>query len=184
MEFEKGPIDGLMIIQHKSWEDKRGAFMEMYNRDLFRENGIREQFVQDNLSVSKKGVLRGLHAQGGAQAQGKLVRVIKGRVWDVAVDIRVGSPTFGQHHAMELYADRHLSFWIPPGFLHGFLCLEDDTLFTYKVTGFYDPSGELGVRYDDPALDIAWPELNSTHIISEKDLALPLLETIQSPFVY
>jgi|SRR5690554_970947 dTDP-4-dehydrorhamnose 3,5-epimerase len=182
MQFKKGPIEGLILIQHKNWEDSRGAFMEMYNKELFAKNGIRERFVQDNLSVSHKGVLRGLHAQGGAHAQGKLVRVLKGRVWDVAVDIRVDSPSYGQHQVMELSADQHVSFWIPQGFLHGFLCLEDETIFTYKVTGLYDPSGELGVRYDDPDLGISWPKLDIPYIISEKDKSLPLLKSIKSPF--
>jgi len=182
MQFKQGQIEGLILIQHNSWEDSRGAFMEMYNKELFAENGIREQFVQDNLSISHKGVLRGLHAQAGVHAQGKLVRVLKGRVWDVAVDIRLGSPSYGQHQVMELSADQHVSFWIPQGFLHGFLCMEDDTLFTYKVPGQYDTLGELGVRYDDPGLGISWPKLDIPYIISDKDRSLPLLKNIQSPF--
>lgn len=182
MQFKKGSIEGLILIQHKNREDSRGAFMEMYNKELFAENGITEQFVQDNLSISRKGVLRGLHAQAGVHAQGKLVRVLKGRVWDVAVDIRVGSPSYGQHQVLELAADQHVSFWIPQGFLHGFLCLEDETIFTYKVTGSYDPSGELGVRFDDPNLGISWPKLDIPYIISEKDKSLPLLQNIKNPF--
>ena len=184
MEFVSGALKGLIMIHHKNWEDDRRSFMEMYNRALFVKNGLSDTFVQDNLSVSHRGVLRGLHAQGGAQAQAKLVRVVKGRVWDVVVDIRVGSPTFGQHHALELSADQPTSFWIPQGFLHGFLSLENDTIFTYKVIGGYDPSGELGVRFDDPSLAISWPKLDQPYIISAKDQALPQLDAIQSPFLY
>ena len=182
MKFSEGPLRGLILIHHKNWEDQRGSFMEVYNQELFSAHGISDRFVQDNLSLSNKGVLRGLHAQAGKQQQGKLVRVVRGRVWDVAVDIRRGSPTYGQHHALELSADQHVSFWIPPGFLHGFLCLEDETIFSYKVTGLYDPSGELGVRWDDPSIGISWPSIDQKLIISEKDQALPFMDAIQSPF--
>lgn len=184
MKFTPLELEGLMLIEPVCWEDSRGFFLETYHREVFQANGIAVEFVQDNLSMSRKGVLRGLHAQGGVQAQGKLVRVIHGRVYDVAVDVRVGSPTFGQHYALELSADNQRSFWIPPGFLHGFLALEDDTVFMYKVTGFYDRSGEFGVRWDDPDLGIRWPIDFDTGelIISEKDRALPLLRDIQSPF--
>lgn len=184
MKFKRCSIDGLVLIEPVVWTDSRGFFTETYNREVFRSGGIPETFVQDNLSYSHKGVLRGLHAQAGPQAQGKLVRVIRGSVFDVAVDIRKGSPTFGQSHTVELSAENQLSFWIPPGFLHGFLALEDDTLFAYKVTGLYDRSGELGVRWNDPDLGIEWPgEFGSADlIISEKDQSLPRLRDLKSPF--
>lgn len=182
MKIKTTPLDGLRIIEHDRWSDSRGYFIETHNRKQLEAVGIQADFVQDNLSLSHRGVLRGLHAQGGEQAQGKLVRVLQGRVWDVAVDIRKGSPTFGQHFGLELSADNHLSFWIPPGFLHGFLSLEDQTLFSYKVTGFYDPSGEVGVRWDDPNLAIAWPDSGADLIVSQKDQNLSYLQAIESPF--
>lgn len=182
MKINKTPIAGLSIIEHDRWSDSRGYFMETYNRKQLEYNGIQADFVQDNLSFSHRGVIRGLHAQAGDQAQGKLVRVLQGRAWDVAVDIRKGSPTFGQYVGLELSAENQLSFWIPPGFLHGFLSLEDQTLFSYKVTGFYDPSQELGVRWDDPDLAIAWPDSGADLIISQKDQNLPFLQQIESPF--
>lgn len=178
------PISGLLLIEHQRWEDERGFFMETYQRNAFAEAGISADFVQDNLSYSHAGVLRGLHAQAGEQDQGKLVHVLQGRVWDVAVDIRIGSPTYGQHHSVELSGDRPFSFWIPPGFLHGFLALEEHTLFTYKVTGFYDPTGEIGVRWDDPSLKIDWPLANLEPIVSERDATLPDWAQLNSPFQF
>src|SRR5690606_33569393 len=148
----------------------------------FRLNGINETIVQDNLSNSRKGVLRGLHAQSGPNAQGKLVRVLRGRVWDVAVDIRMGSSTYGQYCSIELTDSNARSLWIPAGFLHGFLALEENTLFAYKVTGFYDKHGEVGVRWDDPDLGIAWPIGTVQPILSDKDRTLPLLRDIDNPF--
>lgn len=184
MVFNSCPLPGLILIEHKQWKDDRGYFMETYQIEKFQKAGIPSNFVQDNISISHRGVVRGLHAQAGAQAQGKLVRVLKGRVWDVAVDIRVGSPTFSQHFGVELSAENHRSLWIPPGFLHGFVSLEDETIFTYKVTGLYDPSGELGVFWDDPELAIGWPLKDTKTIISAKDAALPNLNDIKSPFQY
>lgn len=178
------PLEGLLLIEHQRWEDQRGFFMETYQKQAFAEAGIVAEFVQDNLSFSHAGVLRGLHAQAGDQKQGKLVRVLQGRVWDVAVDIRAGSTTYGQYFHVELSGDQPFSFWIPPGFLHGFLTLEDQTLFTYKVTGFYDPDGEIGVRWDDPTLDIAWPLAGVEPLISEKDAALPYWAQLKSPFQF
>ena len=182
MQLTTTPIQGLIIIESQVWKDERGFFVETYNEKLFKTHGITQTFVQDNLSYSHKGVLRGMHAQSGAQAQGKLVRVLRGKVLDVAVDIRKNSETYGQNFSIVLDADNAKSLWIPPGFLHGFLTLEDHTLFTYKVTGFYDKSGELGVRWDDPDLGIDWPMDENQLIVSGKDKQLPFLSEITSPF--
>ncbi len=182
MNFIPTAIPGLTIIEPQLWKDDRGFFLETYNEELFKAHGINEAFVQDNLSCSHKGVLRGMHAQAGKNAQGKLVRVLRGRVLDIAVDIRRQSKTYGQSFSIILDAHQAKSLWIPPGFLHGFLALENDTVFTYKVTGFYDKSGEMGVRWDDPDLHINWPIGEEELIISEKDRQLPLLKDITSPF--
>ncbi len=182
MKFIPTPIPDLVVIEPQIWKDERGFFIETYNEKPFSAHGISATFVQDNLSCSHKGVLRGMHAQAGENAQGKLVRVLKGRVLDVAVDIRKGSATFGQSFSIVLDDENAKSLWIPPGFLHGFLTLTNDTLFAYKVTGFYDKSGEIGVRWDDPQLGIDWPMDKHELIVSEKDRQLPLLTEIASPF--
>jgi dTDP-4-dehydrorhamnose 3,5-epimerase len=182
MEFIKTPIDGLIVIEPKIWKDSRGHFFETYNEEIFRKNGINEHFVQDNQSLSSRGSLRGLHAQGGQNAQGKLVRVIKGSVLDVAVDIRTNSATFGESFQLELSESNAKMLWIPVGFLHGFVSLEDDTIFTYKVTGKYDKDNEYGVRYDDPRFNIKWPLANDELIVSDKDLQLPLFQDTKNPF--
>jgi len=182
MNFTKTPIDGLVIIEPKIWKDNRGEFLETYNESLFRDNGIDQHFVQDNQSLSHKGTLRGLHAQTGTHAQGKLVRVASGSVLDIAVDIRKASPTFGQTFHIELNATNAKMLWIPVGFLHGFIALEDHTIFTYKVTGKYDKESEIGVRYNDPSFNIQWPLSQEEWIVSEKDLQLPLLKDIDNPF--
>lgn len=182
MNFIKTPIAGLTIIEPKIWKDNRGAFFETYNEQLFKDNGIDEKFVQDNQSISCKGALRGLHAQAGPHAQGKLVRVIKGSVVDIAVDIRKKSPTFGQSFHIELSESNAKMVWIPVGFLHGFVSLEEDTIFCYKVTGKYDKENEIGVRYNDPAFNIQWPLPQDELVLSEKDLQLPLLADINNPF--
>ncbi|WP_257669849.1 dTDP-4-dehydrorhamnose 3,5-epimerase [Parapedobacter tibetensis] len=182
MNFTHPPIQGLVIIESQVWKDERGFFIETYNTKPFEAHGIAQAFVQDNLSYSHRGVLRGLHAQAGENAQGKLVRVLRGKVLDVVVDIRKNSETYGQSFSIMLDEHSAKSLWIPPGFLHGFLALEDHTLFTYKVTGFYDKNGELGVRWDDPDLGIDWPIREDQLIISEKDRQMPLLKEIVSPF--
>lgn len=184
MQFKRCPIDGLLIIEPKIWPDNRGYFTETYNQALFAQHGIPDVFVQDNMSYSQKGVLRGLHAQIGANPQGKLVRVVQGKAWDVAVDIRPDSVTYGQYFALELSSENQLSLWIPPGFLHGFLALVDHTILTYKVTAPYDPNSEIGVRWDDAEIDIMWPlaTLDSEPlvqpILSNKDKILPSLNKI------
>ena len=169
MNFIKTKIKDLLIVEPKIWKDDRGYFFESYNKRNFNEAGINASFVQDNQSLSQKGTLRGLHAQSGEHAQGKLVRVIKGRVIDVAVDIRKSSETYGQHLAVELSEVNQLLFWVPPGFLHGFVTLENDTIFTYKVTGLYDKNSEIGVVWNDPELNIDWGISAEDVILSDKD---------------
>lgn len=182
MKFIETPIDGLLIIEPTVWNDTRGYFYESYNKQLFSDAGINLEFVQDNQSFSQRGTLRGLHAQADPHAQGKLVRVIQGRVLDVAVDVRKNSPTYGQHYTIELSGENQKMFWIPPGFLHGFETLEDNTIFIYKVTGFYNKAAEIGVRWDDPDLNINWGLAHNEIILSEKDKVLPSLKDLDSPF--
>lgn len=182
MNFIKTKIKDLLIVEPKIWKDDRGYFYESYSKRNFDEAGINASFVQDNQSLSQKGTLRGLHAQSGEHAQGKLVSVIKGRVIDVAVDIRKSSETYGQHVAVELSEDNHLMFWVPPGFLHGFVTLEDDTIFAYKVTGLYNKNSEFGVVWNDPELNIDWGISAEEVILSEKDKVLPQFKDLISPF--
>lgn len=168
MNIIKPDIEGLLIITPRVFEDERGAFMESFNKQKFDEAVGREvNFVQDNQSVSKKGVLRGLHFQSPPFAQGKLVRVIKGAVIDIAVDIRKNSPTYGDYVAVELTAENNEQFWIPEGFAHGFVALEDETTFLYKCTNYYAPQSEGTLLWNDPSLNIDWGI--SDPIISEKD---------------
>jgi dTDP-4-dehydrorhamnose 3,5-epimerase len=173
MKFHKTPIEGLVVIEPSVYSDERGSFMETYNRSLFIAAGITAEFIQDNQSVSKKGVIRGLHFQTGAFEQGKLVRVIHGGAIDVALDLRKDSPTYGKHFSLELNGRSGNLLWIPPGFAHGFESLEDDTVFHYKVTAPYNPSSEAGIRFDDPELGISWR--SGSPILSRKDLLLPTL---------
>ena len=184
MQITQTPIEGLLIIEPKVWKDNRGYFYESYNAKLFAEAGIDVNFVQDNQSFSQKGALRGLHAQSQPFEQGKLVRVLQGAVWDVAVDIRKDSPTYGQHFDIELSADNHKQLWVPPGFLHGFLTLEDQTIFTYKVSNYYDKNSEIGVMWNDPDLNIQWEGLmpKSMFLLSDKDQALDNFSDFKSPF--
>lgn len=168
MNIIKPEIEGLLIITPRVFEDDRGTFMESFNKGKFDEAVGREvSFVQDNQSVSKKGVLRGLHFQKPPFAQGKLVRVIKGSVIDIAVDIRKNSPTYGDYVAVELTAENNEQFWIPEGFAHGFVALEDETTFLYKCTNYYAPQCEGTLLWNDPSLNIDWGI--SDPIISEKD---------------
>lgn len=184
MNIIETPIKDLLVIEPKLWKDARGYFYESYSAKFFADNNINAAFVQDNQSFSQKGTLRGLHAQAPPFAQGKLVRVIQGSVIDVAVDIRKHSPTYGQHFSVELTAENHKQLWVPPGFLHGFLTLEDNTIFSYKVTNYYDKNSEIGVVWDDPNLNINWNEqLDKTELLlSDKDLVLPKFEGFESPF--
>ncbi len=182
MNIIKTDIEGLLIIEPDVFSDERGFFLESYNAARYAEAGIPEIFVQDNLSQSKRGVLRGLHYQAPPFAQGKLVQVVRGKVLDVTVDIRFGSPTFGKYVSVELSAESKRQFWIPAGFAHGFLALEDDTLFTYKCTNVYSKEHDRGVRYDDPAIGIEWGVIHP--ITSEKDQQYPLLADIPEEFIF
>lgn len=182
MQVEKTEIPGLLILEPGVFSDERGFFVETYQRDRYREVGIGAEFFQDNLSCSRRGVVRGLHYQAPPFAQGKLVSVLRGRVLDVAVDIRSGSPTYGKFVAVELSAENHKQFWIPAGFAHGFVSLEDDTLFAYKCTAPYSKEHDRGVRFNDPAIGIEWGV--DTPIVSEKDWAHPLLSEIAQEFTF
>lgn len=163
-------IPEVLLIEPKIFNDARGFFYESFNQQAFNDaTGTNYQFVQDNHSKSNHGVLRGLHYQLPPKAQGKLVRVVQGKVWDVAVDIRKGSPTFGQGVGEELSSDNHKQLWIPPGFAHGFITLSDTAEFLYKTTDYYSPEHERAIRWDDPQLAIAWP-LSAVDIqVSVKD---------------
>ena len=177
---KKFAIEGLALYVPRKFEDDRGYFFESFNEEFFKKEIGDFHFKQDNQSMSSKGVLRGLHFQAPPFEQGKLVRVIKGRVLDVAVDIRKSSPTFGQHQVVELSEQNNQVFWIPPGFAHGFVSLENDTIFAYKCTNVYHAESEGAIHYDDPQLDIKWGVENP--LVSEKDLEAPLLEEFNSPF--
>jgi len=175
-------IEGLVIIEPKVWKDDRGYFYESYNKQIFADAGIDAEFVQDNQSFSQKGTLRGLHGQADPFAQGKLVRVIQGKVIDVAVDIRKNSPTYGHHLSVELSAENFKMLWIPPGFLHGFVTIEDNTIFAYKVTNLYNKASEIGVIWNDEDLNIDWGIKPEEAILSEKDKVLPAFKDFVSPF--
>lgn len=180
MKITKLSIEGPLLIEPRIFKDSRGYFYESYNEKLFFEAGVNYRFVQDNQSFSQKGAVRGLHFQAPPFEQGKLVRVIQGKVNDVIVDIRKDSPTYGQHLSVELSAENQLMFWIPPGFAHGFETLEDNTIFLYKCTNLYDKSSEGGLLWNDPALGINWH--TSEAIVSDKDQILPSLKDLISPF--
>jgi dTDP-4-dehydrorhamnose 3,5-epimerase len=175
MRVRKTRINGLLVIEPEIFGDSRGFFMETYNQARYMKAGVSERFVQDNLSLSSRGVLRGLHFQNPA-AQGKLVYVLEGEVFDVAVDIRKGSPTFGLWHGEVISSENRLQFWIPPGFAHGFCVLSEQALFTYKCTEFYAPEHECSIRWDDPFINIDWP--CSEPILSEKDKNAPFLKDV------
>lgn len=182
MKVTKTAIEGLLIIEPRIFNDDRGYFYESYNKSKFTEAGINVDFVQDNQSFSHKGAVRGLHGQADPFAQGKLVRVISGRVLDVAVDIRKNSATYGKHVSVELSGENKLLFWIPRGFLHGFATLEDNTIFTYKVNNLYDKESEIGVIWNDADLGIDWGISASEILLSPKDEVLPAFKSFVSPF--
>ena len=176
MEYKETEIKGVYVIEPRVFNDARGYFMEAWKQEEFNEHVGRVEFIQDNESKSSYGVLRGLHYQKGDASQAKLVRVIKGKVVDVAVDIRRGSPTFGKHVMVELSEDNKRQFFIPRGFAHGFLVLSDEAIFTYKVDNPYAPQQDAGIRWNDPDLAIEWPIDPKEVITSEKDLKQPLLK--------
>lgn len=172
-------IEGVKIIEPDVFGDHRGWFVEQYNAGRYKAAGITADFVQDNESFSAKGVVRGLHWQAYPHTQAKLVRVIRGAVWDVAVDIRKGSPTFGKHISAILSAENKRQFYIPRGFAHGFIVLEDDTLFSYKCDELYCPSADRGLLFSDPELNIEWPKVDVEIKLSEKDQKHPCLKDIE-----
>lgn len=172
--FLPGGLPGLVIIQPRVFPDQRGLFLESYKASDFEKAGIRERFVQDNRSVSERGVLRALHYQLPPFAQGKLVSVVEGQVWDVAVDIRPDSPTYRKWFGMELSVEDHRMLYIPPGFAHGFVTLSQRAQFLYKCTAEYHKESEAGIRWDDPTIGIAWPMTQVT--VSDRDGRLPFFK--------
>lgn len=176
MELIKTSIEGVYIFEPKVFGDSRGYFFESFSQRDFRDlTGSDINFVQDNESKSHRGVLRGLHFQKDPYAQAKLLRVVRGAVQDVAVDIRKGSPTFGKYEAVILSGENKREFFIPAGFAHGFLVLEDDTIFQYKCSEFYNPASECSIFWNDPELNIEWQMKGTDYIISDKDKIAPLL---------
>ncbi|MBZ0177900.1 MAG: dTDP-4-dehydrorhamnose 3,5-epimerase [Melioribacteraceae bacterium] len=182
MNVRKTEIDGLLIIEPNVFEDDRGYFFESFNKKRYNDLGLNFDFVQDNISKSKKGTVRGLHYQVGKFAQGKLCQVIFGKVLDVAVDIRFDSKTFGKHVAVILSEENKKQFWLPPGFAHGFSVISDEAIFSYKCTQVYDKESERGILYSDPQLAIDWKIENP--IVSQKDQQAKLFKDIEKDFVY
>ncbi len=179
MKFIGGKIPGVILIEPAVLGDDRGFFLETYRKDLFEQNGLRADFIQDNHSRSSKGVLRGLHYQVAPKEQAKLVRVVKGEAFDVVLDIRAGSKTFGRWEGHVLSAENKKILFVPAGFAHGFLALEDDTEFIYKVSEVYSPSHERGILWNDPDVGISWPKPNRPYILSDKDQKFPLLKDLK-----
>jgi dTDP-4-dehydrorhamnose 3,5-epimerase len=184
MKLIQTAIPDVVVIEPAVFADERGWFMESFNEQRFHAELVKlglpvpRAFVQDNHSCSKAGVLRGLHFQRAPHAQGKLVRVVQGAAWDVAVDIRPGSPTFGQWTGIELTAENKRMFWIPEGFAHGFVALQDDTHFLYKTTDYYARDCEGALRWNDPEIGIDWPLQGLTPLLAPKDAAAPLLRDL------
>lgn len=180
MEIRDTPFEGLKVVQPQVWGDARGHFFESYSEAAFKAAGLPTDFVQDNQSLSARGILRGLHFQAPPFAQGKLVRVITGAVLDVVVDIRKSSATYGQHFKIELSAENKTMLWVPPGFAHGFVTLEDNTIFVYKVTGLYNKASEGGLLWNDPQLGIDWGVADP--LLSDKDQLQPSWADFVTPF--
>jgi dTDP-4-dehydrorhamnose 3,5-epimerase len=175
-------IKDLLLIKPDVFKDERGYFFESYSKEKFNLKGVSFEFVQDNISKSKKSTIRGLHYQVGEKAQGKLCSVMYGKVLDVAVDIRFGSPTFGKYFSCELSEENHNQLWIPPGFAHGFSVLSDEAIFSYKCTSLYSNENERSIIYNDPDLKIDWKVNNP--IVSEKDLMAQFFKNIEKDFIY
>lgn len=183
MEVIKAPIEGLFVIKPKVFFDSRGYFFESYSKRDFESNiGFGVDFVQDNQSKSTRGVIRGMHFQKGEYAQAKLVRCIQGRVLDVALDLRKGSPTYGRHFSIELSDENNCEFFIPRGFAHGFAVLSDEAVFQYKCDNYYKPDQEGGISPIDPSLAIDWKINLEEAILSDKDLSLPLFYELNYEF--
>lgn len=183
MKVERCAIPDVLLIEPVRHGDTRGFFSEVWSRRSLAAHGLDVEFVQDNHAHSaQKGVLRGLHFQRPPSAQGKLVRVARGAILDVAVDIRAGSPTYGQHVAVELSAENWRQLWVPRGFAHGYLTLEPDTEVLYKTDAYYDRAADAGIAWNDPAFGIAWPVETGSVILSDKDRSAPRLADIAPPF--
>ncbi len=180
MDIIKTDLEGLLVIHPRVFSDSRGYFFESYKKEVLTGYGINTEFVQDNISKSKKNTIRGLHYQVGNYAQGKLCQVISGKILDVAVDIRFNSPTFGKHFSQELSEDNHTMVWIPPGFAHGFSVLTDEAVFMYKCTAYYSKENERAILYNDPDLNIDWKIEKS--VVSEKDINAKLFKDIERDF--
>lgn len=185
MQFQKTVISEVILITPKKIGDSRGYFSETFRRDMFAENVGNFELIQDNQSLSAEiGTIRGLHFQLDPRAQGKLVRCIAGGIFDVAVDIRKGSPTYGQHVKAELTVDNGHQLWVPPGFAHGFCTLEPNSIISYKVTDYYSPDHDRGLLWNDPELGIGWPIDAEKAILSGKDKVQPRLADLEANFVY
>ncbi|HEY6435107.1 MAG TPA: dTDP-4-dehydrorhamnose 3,5-epimerase [Ignavibacteriaceae bacterium] len=182
MKVTKTEIPGLLVIQPDVFNDSRGFFFESYNKKRCEELGITDEFVQDNISKSKKDTVRGIHYQVGEKAQGKLCQVIEGEALDVAVDIRFNSPTFGKHFSLILNSETKFQLWIPTGFAHGFSVLSDEAIFSYKCTNYYSKAHEKVILFNDPDLKIDWKV--KKHIVSEKDLQAAKFKNIEKDFVF
>lgn len=182
--FKFSPLElpGLVVVEPRVFTDSRGSFLETYKRSDFARAGIQEHFVQDNCSRSSRGVLRGLHFQIPPRAQGKLVQCVSGAIYDVAVDIRQGSPSYGQWAGIELSGENNRMLYLPPGFAHGFLVLSGSADVVYKCTDEYAPENDRGIIWNDPAIGIQWPEPHP--LLSDKDRLLPLLSSTESGFRY
>ncbi len=182
MKVEKTFIEGLLVITPDVFGDERGYFFESFQKERYRQAGVKFDFVQDNISKSVKGTIRGLHYQIGEYAQGKLCEVHKGKVLDVAVDIRFGSPTFGKYFALELSEENHKQLWIPPGFAHGFEALSEEVIFHYKCTAYYNKESERAILFNDKDLNIQWQ--TDSPIVSGKDLKAKRFKEIEKDFYY
>ena len=180
MTILETPIKDLIILEPRVFADSRGYFFESFRQSVFQDLGIDIQFIQDNESKSDKGVVRGLHLQAPPHGQAKLLRVVKGAIYDVAVDVRKNSPTYGQHFGIELNEENKRYLFIPEGFAHGFSCLEDNTIVQYKCSNYYHKNSEMGIQWNDPALKINWGV--DSPIISAKDLEHPTLAEFDSPY--
>ena len=176
MKIEQGELPGLLLVYPDRFGDQRGWFMETWQSQRYKEQGLDVDFVQDNMARSQQGVLRGLHIQN-PYGQGKLVQVIEGRVYDVAVDVRRGSPTFGQYQAVVLDGDEPMQFYVPPGFAHGYYVMSETAIFSYKCTDYYHPETQFSVLWNDTTIGIDWP-LSGAPILAEKDRDAPLLSDI------
>ena len=179
MKFIPTRIPEVILIEPNIFRDERGFFLEDYRKDVFAQHGINIDFVQDNHALSKKGALRGLHYQTAPKEQAKLVRVVRGEVFDVVVDLRPKSKTFGRHVTQILSAENKKMLFVPPGFAHGYLTVSNEAEFLYKVSELYSPDHERGLRWDDPALGIAWPKFDKPYLLSDKDKTFPGLKELK-----